>query len=304
MDRRDFLRLGGTVSLSVVWGGVESLRTAAGEAVDEENVGFPISAVGLQLYTVRTLMEQSIEHTLEQVAAAGYRVVETAGLYDHQATAFRALLDKNGLRSPSGHYGLDQLERSADGVFATAQALGQEWVVVPSVPEALRGSRAAYGELADRFNRLGEKCRAAGLRFAYHNHSVEFESLGGSSPAHEILLARTDAALVSFELDAFWAYKAGYDPARYLERFPGRFSLCHVKDGTAPPKRDMVDVGAGVIDFRRVFAASRSAGLRYAFVEHDEAGDPIKSMRASYNYLARLLRPISHRPHARHRSAE
>lgn len=250
---------------------------------------FPLASVGLQLYTVRSLMQQSPRSALEQVAAAGYTLVETAGLYGLAPPAFRALLDAAGLRSPSGHYPLEQLETNSTQLFATARELGQEWIVVPSVPRAARASLAAYDALAARLDELGRRCRDAGFRFAYHNHDAEFETFGGGVPAYDTLLARTDPALVAFELDAYWAYKAGRDPVRYFERFPGRFALCHVKDGTAPPERRMVDVGVGVIDFRRLFAVSARAGLRYAFVEHDQPPDPVKSIRASREHLVQLL---------------
>jgi sugar phosphate isomerase/epimerase len=284
MDRREFLRASATVAAAVAVGGAACSR--ARESVSTPR-SFSLDAVGVQLYTVRTLMQQSVDGTLEQVARAGYRNVETAGLYNLPPAALKALLGRHGLRSPSGHYPLDQAESGE--AIATARALGQTWLVVPSVPANLHGSRAAYVELADRFNRIGDSCRAAGLRFAYHNHNVEFETYGQSAPAYDVLLARTNPALVWFELDAYWAYKAGYDPVSYFERFPGRFSLLHVKDGTAPPARAMTDVGKGVIDFRRLFALSRTAGLRYAFVEHDQPSDALASIRDSYQHLARLL---------------
>jgi sugar phosphate isomerase/epimerase len=284
MDRREFLRVTGAATVAVAVGGAACSRN--GETVSAPR-SFSIENVGLQLYTVRTLMAQSVENTLAQVANAGYRLVETAGTYTLSPADFRAALGRHGLRSPSGHYALEQVE-SGDALD-TARALGQTWIVVPSIPQPLRRSPAAYLELADRFNRIGERCRAAGMRFAYHNHNFEFETLGGNAPVYDTLLARTDPALVWFELDAYWAYKAGQDPVAYFERFPRRFSLLHVKDGTAPPERAMVDVGKGVIDFRRLFALARTAGLRYAFVEHDQPSDALASIRASHDHLARLL---------------
>ena len=174
-------------------------------------------------------------------------------------------------------------------MFATAHALGQEYVIVPFLAAAMRVSHDVYSALADRFNRLGERARAAGLRFAYHNHDFEFETFGTGKPAFDTLLERTDPALVSFELDVYWVYKAGHDPLQYFTKHPGRFALCHVKDGTAPPARTMVDVGAGAIDFAGLFALAERAGLRYAIVEHDQPTDAIASIRASHAALVHLL---------------
>ncbi len=293
MDRRSFLRATGAAGLAAAWSPLAcapAVSLGGGPATAPSRAPFPLSAVGLQLYTVRALMQQDAERTLAQVAAAGYGIVETAGLYGRTPAAFRAMLDRHALRTASGHYGLDLLEKTPDMVFDTARALGQEYVIVPSLPGALHASRAAYDALADRFNRLGERCRAAGLRFAYHNHSFEFENFGGGAPAYDTLLERTDPALVAFELDVYWVYKAEQDPIRYLERYPGRFALCHVKDGTAPPERTMVDVGKGAIDFAGFFARSQAGGLRYAIVEHDQPTDALASIRTSHDTLARLLR--------------
>lgn len=284
MDRREFLRVSGVATVAAAWGGAACSR-APGSAPTARS--FPLDSVGLQLYTVRSLMQQSVENTLAQVAASGYRIVETAGLYNRQPAEFRELLSRNGLRTTSGHYPLEQVESGE--ALTTARALGQTWIVVPSTPRELHASRAAFVELASRFNRIGEKCRTAGLRFAYHNHNFEFETYGETTPAYDTLLAGTDPALVSFELDAYWAYKAGYDPVRYFERYPGRFALLHVKDGTAAPERAIADVGKGVIDYGRLFAAARVAGLQYAFVEHDQPVDALLSIRASHDHLARLL---------------
>jgi sugar phosphate isomerase/epimerase len=295
MDRRAFLLGAGAAGVAAASGGLAACARRAAELgaaeARRDGILFPISDVGLQLYTVRTLMQQDVDRTLGQVAAAGYQLVETAGLYDRTPAAFRQALDRHGLRSPSGHYPLEQLEKDAGRVFATAHALGQEYVVLPYLAAEQRPSAGAFAGLADRFNEFGRAAHAADLHFAYHNHDFEFATFGGTAPAYDTLLARTDPSLVSFELDAYWAYKAGQDPLRYFERYPGRFALCHVKDGTAPPERAMADVGTGAIDFGGLFRRARTAGLRYAFVEHDQPRDPIASIRVSHDNLARLLRP-------------
>ena len=94
---------------------------------------------------------------------------------------------------------------------------------------------------------------------------------------------------MSFELDGYWAYKAGNAPAELVARYPGRFSLLHLKDSTASPEKAFADVGKGVIDFPRFIAAAQRNGLQYAFVERDVAPDPIASIRASHDYLKTVL---------------
>lgn len=296
MDRRYFLRLGGLAAASVAAGDLLGCvhRRSTPEGAEGEERGelhFPVSNVGLQLYTVRGDMARDLEGTLGQVANAGYRLVETAGLFNRSPAEFRTLLDRHGLRSISGHWSLQNVE-DTDDMVSTARALGQQYVVIPSVPANLHRSMDGWREIAGRLNRLGEKMRAAGLQLGYHNHTPEFETFGGTRPAYDTLISNTDRELVTFEMDIFWIHEAGYDPLVYFDRYPGRFQLAHLKDSKASGANAMArltSVGAGVIDWHRILGAARRAGLRYAFVEQDVAENPMAAIRASHAYLERLL---------------
>jgi sugar phosphate isomerase/epimerase len=50
----------------------------------------------------------------------------------------------------------------------------------------------------------------------------------------------------------------------------------------------MADVGAGKIDWKRIFAKEQQAGIKHFFVEHDQPADPFASIRASCEYLKQL----------------
>jgi sugar phosphate isomerase/epimerase len=240
------------------------------------------------MYTVRDAAAKDLDATLAAVAAAGYHIVETAGLYGRSAADLRAMFDKHGIRTVAGHYALAEQEASPETVFSTAKALGQEYVVVPWLDPSLR-TVETFGSLPARLNKLGEQAKAQGLKLAYHNHDFEFEKYGGSTTVMERLLANTDPALVSFELDGYWAFKAGNAPAELVARYPGRFTMVHLKDSTAAPEKAFADVGHGVIDMPRFIASAQRNGLRYAFVERDVAPDPLASIRASHDYLKTVL---------------
>jgi sugar phosphate isomerase/epimerase len=255
------------------------VRTAAGTA--------KLGAVGLQLYTVRSLMTKDVEATLATVAGIGYREVEFAGYFNREPAALRATLDKLKLTSPSCHIGLDAVEAGFDATAAAAKTLGHKWVVVASVPGRFFQSVASLKELAQRFNAIGKRAKDAGLRYGYHNHNVEFKAVEGTIPL-ELLLSETDPALVDFEMDAYWVTQGGGDPLALINKFPGRFRLLHAKDASAAPESAMRDVGAGVIDWPTIFAARKKAGIEHVFVEHDQPADPVASITASYNFLHNL----------------
>jgi sugar phosphate isomerase/epimerase len=249
-------------------------------------VGPAAIAPGIQLYTVRSLMAKDVGGTLRAIAGIGYREVEFAGLHGTAPEAMRGLLDDLELVSPASHVGLDALRRDAAAVFKEAKALGNRYVVVPWLDQRERGTIAGYEAIARELDALGRRAQDAGLQLGYHTHDFELAPIDGIVP-YDVLLARTDPAFVTMELDLFWLAKGGGDPAAYFERHPGRFSMVHVKDMAS--NGAMVDVGSGTLDFGKVFAAAHRAGIRHAFVEHDSPEDPIASIRASHAALTRLL---------------
>ncbi len=244
----------------------------------------PLERVGIQLYTLRGLMQQDVARTLAAVAEIGYSEVEFAGYFDHPPQRIRELLDAHGLRAPAAHVGIPEVGDGWERVLDTAEQIGHRYVVTPWIPKEQRTAEG-YQRLAELFNQAGTAARARGLTFAYHNHDFEFAPMGGRVP-FDVLLDETDPELVCFELDLFWVTKGGYDPLDYMARHPGRFPLVHVKDMAADG--EMVDVGQGQIDFGRIFARARQAGIRHYFVEHDDPPDPVESARRSYGYLHRL----------------
>jgi len=236
----------------------------------------------VQLYTVRSLMADSVERTLETVAGIGYEEVELAGLYDHTPRQFRDILDRVGLTAPATHLGIDVFRTGLDRAIDDAGVLGHEYLILPSLPRDAFASVGALRGIADEMNGFGERCAAAGLRFGFHNHDGELRAIEGEVPLR-VFLGGTDPDLVTFEVDLFWMVQGGGDPLEYFERYAGRFELCHVKDRT--PAGDMVDVGKGAIDFAAIFARAERAGLRHYLVEHDTPGDPAASIAASFRYL-------------------
>ena len=236
---------------------------------------------GLQLYTVRDAMAQDVDGTLAALAEIGYREVETAGTYGMTPAAFRRSLDAAGLRAVSGHVDFPQERADVGRALDAAGELGHELLVIPWLPEDLR-TGDGYRSVAARLNRFGEAARQMGMRLGYHNHAFEFEETDGELPM-AVLLDQTSGGLVDWQMDIFWTVHGGQDPQAWLERYRGRVTSVHIKDRTADGT--MVDVGDGVIDFPTILGAAEAQGLRYGFVEHDNPGDSIQSVRRSFEYL-------------------
>ena len=280
MNRREF------VAAMTAAGMAGPLAGCTGDKGAAEMASAADVAVGVQLYTVRDLMAESVESTLKLVAEIGYPNVEFAGYFDHSPADIRRMLDDVGLAAPAAHVGQEYFEDDAAAVIDAAATIGHEYVVIPSLPGHLRNSLDYFYHTAERFNAWGEACRAAGIRFAYHNHDWEFHSEDGKL-YYDVLLDETDPELVEFELDLAWIHIAGHSAVEYFKRYPGRFPLWHIKDMTAAG--EMVDVGDGDMDFAPIIENASVGGTRYGFVEHDEPADSAESIRRSLAATKALL---------------
>lgn len=238
-----------------------------------------VENIGIQLYTLRNAMQNDMAGTLAKVAELGYTEMEFAGYFGNSARDVSRMLASNGLSSPASHVGINLLREDMMGQLDYAAELGQKYIIIPAVGGNEREAHHYY-QHAEFLMRLGEECKTRGMVAAYHNHDFEFQT-PGDELGMDILLNNTDPALVSFELDLFWAVHAGVNPIDYFKMHPGRFAAVHVKDRTA--NGDMVDVGEGVIDFEEIFSFIEVAGIKHFFVENDQPRDEFNSVAYSIN---------------------
>jgi sugar phosphate isomerase/epimerase len=281
--RRSFLRAaGGMIGALAVAPGASVLRVVGADGgVGRRAIA---GSIGIQLYTVRGLMQRDAAGTLEKIAKIGYQEVEFAGLYGKSAKEMRSLLDRFGLAATSSHIGTAEMRGDWERTLEDAVTLGQRYITCAWIDAGDR-TLNGYREIADLFDRSGEAARSAGLQLCYHNHDFEFTRVEGVVP-YDLLLSECDHDLVKMEMDIYWLVKGGRDPLEYFQWYPGRFPLLHVKDMDAAGK--MVDVGQGVIGFRGIFERAAQAGMQHFFVEHDEPKDPLATARVSYDYLRSL----------------
>jgi sugar phosphate isomerase/epimerase len=280
-SRRTFLKASGAAVAATCVGG---------RRADAKPLRLPI---GLQLYSVRELLPKDFDGTLAKVKAAGYTEVEAAGYYDKPAADFRNAMDAAGLRCVSTHHALGVLKPQLDQLTEYGQKLGLDYMICSS---SVRRDPAATGPLtlddwhyvAEEFNKIGEKIKAAGMTFGYHNHTPEFGSEGGVV-FYDELLRLTDPKLVFFEMDCGWVAAAGRNPVDYLSKTPERFPLLHVKDMTKGEngKFHSTVMGRGVVDYKPILRAA--TGLKHYFIEQEEFDiDPIEALKLDAEYMRKL----------------
>jgi sugar phosphate isomerase/epimerase len=257
-----------------------------------------LKTLGVQLYTVRTVLPQKPEETLKAIRAIGYREAEAtyAGLDD-----LWPKLQASGLKPVSIHLDSKSVTQGKaddlDPIFDKLKKRGFQYAVFPYLPEPERGGIDVIKAIAEKLNRAGEKCRAAGMTFCYHNHAFEFATEKGAT-LFQVMLDNTDQKLVAFEADLFWVSVAGGDPVEFLQKLAGRVPLVHLKDkaqGTevmykeSVPKTTFKEVGSGVMDWPKILRAAAAAKVAHYFVEQDQTpGDPVESLRQSFGYLSKL----------------
>jgi len=307
ISRRKFI---GLVPVAVcAWPGAARAVVGVGPGAAGARVK---AKVGLQLYSVRDEMNRDAAGTLKKIKEIGYAQVEHAGywkgkFYGYQAKDFKALLDTIGLDMPSGHVAIqaaDYDERtkefSADWREAveSAAAAGQRFLITPGFPEPWRKDRDTVLRYLEVFNICGAFCKTYGVKFGYHNHTMEFDRIYDGATLYDLLLQHTDPSLVALQLDVGLLYAAGVDPRAMIKEHAGRFELMHVKDEVRKPGGgergqgyESTVLGTGELKLAEIVLLGRkTGGVKYFFVEQESFGDlpELECARRDYQFMKKL----------------
>jgi sugar phosphate isomerase/epimerase len=267
--------------------------------------------MGLQLFTFFNVIDSDVTGTLKRIADIGYKNIESAfsrkgGYYGMKAKEFASFLKENGMswkahhvlgapfklppnaKPPVGADGkpisippMRNLKDNMQELVDEAAEGGVEYLVCANTPiNTLDDIKSSIEVL----NKTDEACKKAGVGFAYHNHDAEFLEVEGQIP-YEMFLSQTK---MQMELDLAWATKGGKDPVELFKQHSGRFPLWHVKDIDKEMK-NVLPVGEGIIDYKRIFDNASASGMKYFFVEHDMPKDPMASITSSFNHLKKML---------------
>jgi len=305
-NRREFLKISATSSLGLLTLSplLQSCKFAdkpaaqAANPVDRKSFG-----VGLQLYSIRDAMETDVLGSLKKVSDIGYKYMELADyangkFYGYTPAEFKKILSDLGMEALSSHTQVEAAGITLDNAKAMADdhaALGVKYCVQPWINDEDRTIEKYKTMIAD-WNEVGRIMKGVGIQFAYHNHNFEFNPTNGMIPYYDIFLKEMDADLITMEIDLYWVTKAGHDPIEIFKKYPGRFKLWHFKDQVSPSapiyeveKEDITSVGAGSIDFKKIYAFREISGMINHFVEDDNQGepfgDPFKGIEVSIENL-------------------
>jgi sugar phosphate isomerase/epimerase len=248
--------------------------------------------IGLQLYSLRNQFAKDVPGTLDKVRGYGLKYVELAGTYNLPPEKFKELLKAKGLEPVSGHFTFERYRDDVEGIARDAKALGLKYAGCAWIPHEGDFDEKECHNAAAVFNKAGEALARHGLKFFYHCHGYEFRPHGDGT-LMDLLMKETNPKFVRFQMDVFWVMHPGADPVKWLERYPKRWELIHVKDMKKGVKGDFtghtdvsndVALGTGRMNWPAILKAAKKAGVKWYFIE-DESPTSETQIPQSLHYL-------------------
>jgi sugar phosphate isomerase/epimerase len=284
ISRREFLK---TAAADSAMAGF--LAAAAGTGARANPLGLPI---GCQTWPVRTLIAQDFAGTLKQLAEIGFQTIELCspagyassgfgGIAKYSGADLRKMLGDFGLKCESSHFGIQELRDDLQDRIAWAKDVGLTQMIIPTFGGSKAPTMDDVKRVADEYNRMAEQSARAGIQQGLHNEVFESATVDGKR-VYDLLLQLLDPKLVKFQFQVS-TLRDGFDPVEYFNKYPGRFMSMHVQDWSAADKKQMVPVGQGAVDWKRIFAAAQTGGVKNYFVEMN-----LDLMKASVPYLRNL----------------
>lgn len=277
MNRRTFVH---ALGASFAAAPLRSFRLAGAAHLDR---------VGLELYSVRAAMRRDPERTLAAVRAIGYTDVEllwSFGNFGRTPVQVRDTLRKEGLRAPSAHIAPELLLGDWHRALDDAKLIGQDYLIVPSLPDETQHSLDAWRRWADHFNTAGAAARMAGLWLAFHNEPGHMTPIDGTVP-YDLFVQRTDPSAVRLQLDVGNMAVGGGDAFAYLAKYRARYGSFHLKDVVADRTHD-TELGTGVFDLRTFLHEVTDMAHKPCFVEQEGPADELASAKRNWAYVESL----------------
>ena len=282
ISRREFCTIAaaGTAAAGFISAGVTELSATP--------LGLPL---GCQTWPVRDMIAKDFPGTIKQLAEAGFQSIELCSPVGYADSGFgdigkykgaelRKVLADAGLTCTSSHFGIKELRDNQQDRIAWAKDVGLTQMLVPSLDGPEKPSMDDVKRAADEYNKMGEQAAKAGIQQGLHNEGFETSTVDGKR-TYDILFELLDPKLVKFQFQVS-TIADGFDAAEYFTKYPGRFISMHVQGWSAKTKQ-IVAVGQDTLDWKKIFTAAKTGGIKNYFVEMD-----LDKMRASVPYLRKL----------------
>ena len=282
ISRRQFVRGAATAAAAAGFLTADALELGA------IPLGMPI---GCQTWPVRQMIAKDFPGTIKQLAEAGFQAIELcspvgyadsgfAGLAKYTGAELQSILGEAQVQCVSSHFDIKELRENQAGRIAWAKSIGLTQMIVPSLGGPRHPTMDDVKRAADEYNKMGEQAAKAGIQQGLHNEDFELTTVDGKR-TYDLLFDLLDPKLVKFQFQVS-TISRGYDAAEYFDKYPGRFISMHVQ-GWSAETRKITAVGQGTLDWKKIFTAAKTGGIKNYFVEMN-----LELMKASVPYLRNL----------------
>ena len=259
-------------------------------------LGLPI---GCQTYPVRASISKDFVGAMKGLRAAGFTQIELCSPYGYDEFSslrkykpreLRRMLNDWGLGCISAHWAPNELFQKADESIAYAKEFGMTQMAIAALgPFEPKTTQTVDNvkRYVEPFNTFAEKAQAAGIVALLHNEGFVSAHID-EKPVYDMMIAQLNPATTKLQFQVS-AMQEGYDPVTYFKKYSGRYLSMHcqdwVKDSSTRSGFRQVPLGKGLVDWKAVFTAAKTAGVKNYFVELEE--DPAL-MASSVPYLRSL----------------
>lgn len=316
ISRKEFINLTVMGAMTVPILGYTGCKGKQAESKIQEAVYPPAfkyaDRMGIQVFGLRELLVENPQKVFTELAAMGIKNIE---LFDPATlNTYVPMINDLGMTALSTHFlpgyisgkwdtvkqiGMAPPENyNFENIVEDCATNGVNYLGIAIMMPEERQSLDDYKRFAELTNQHAEISKKAGVQLYYHNHSFEFEPTDGVLPFDEMLKV-FDPNLVKIELDVFWATIAHNDPLSWIEKLGDQLLFLHMKDLKANTPLDysvfevdnaaFLEIGDGIIDFKKIMKACKEVGVQYAFLDQDHtAMDKMESVKKSLAYIKHL----------------
>lgn len=248
--------------------------------------------IGAQYFTIRKAVKtvEDFDIACKKVSEIGYKIVQISGM-PLKAKEMKEVLDKYNLQVVTTHKAYMDFVEDIDEVIDYNKTLGSSVCGLGMMPKDYADSSSKTTRMIKALNRAAEELQKEGMCLGYHNHSIEFAPMDGTT-IFDRLVHETDPKAFQFILDTFWLQVGGKTPQDMIRKLGERAPIVHFKEHTIVPAEwkvpEMCEVGRGNLDWDAIIKACDESGVQYAIVEQDRNHideDPFKALEVSYEYL-------------------
>lgn len=308
-NRRKFIKNVSLISLGGILAGKSDLTNASTLSKFSVNAG---KKIGLQIYSLGKELYENVPEGLQRISRMGYSTLELAGYRDGkinniEMSEFRKMAEDAGLKIISSHLNPPVREYTPSNKGEIADfwkkaaddhaKIGVGYMVQPGQPSTRSTEEVSL--VCEVFNEAGRIAKANGLIFGYHNHDMEFARVTpggkemvfgrrafgrdmpeGAEVIYDGFLRQTDPELVIFQLDVYWAVMGQNDPVEYMQKYPDRIRLLHIKDKAVLGQ-------SGMMNFEKIFTQAYKNGIEDYFVELERlpSGTQFEGVKECADYL-------------------